>query len=588
MDEGLRARVRAWIEQDPDPTTQAELEALLASGDEAELRERFAGPLEFGTAGLRGLLGAGETRMNRAVVIRTSHGLGQALLARDPGYAARGVVIGYDGRILSRELARDTAEVLAAQGFRVLLSEDLCPTPLLAYALTHFGAAAGVMVTASHNPPEYNGYKVYADNGAQIVPPWDEEIAAAIAAAPGAKGVPRLELEAALAAGQVETFGEAIDEAYLQGVLALASPDRSGRAELPIVYTPLHGVGKKLLVQALARAGFAKVDVVAAQAEPDGAFPTVRFPNPEEKGALDLALALARERGAALIIANDPDADRLACVVRAASGDYVPLTGNEVGVLLGSYLLRRPPTPGLPLDGEGPRLVMASIVSSPQLGAYAELHGVEYGETLTGFKWIANDALTALRERDAQFVFGYEEALGYTVGTLVRDKDGIGAALVLCELAAKLAGEGRTLLDELEALARETGLFVSGQRSTTFPGQEGQQVMREIMTRLRQDPPREIGGVSVLAMRDYVGGERLVLASGARERLSLPASDVMVFELATLDRIIARPSGTEPKIKFYFDVREPIAAGEPLAAARERAQARLVRLQDAFVALAQG
>mgnify|MGYP002009992904 CR=1 FL=1 len=583
MDSELQARVSAWIEQDVDPEAQAELRALLEAGDEAELSERFAGPLTFGTAGLRGVIGAGETRMNRAVVIRTSYGLGQALLARDAGYRERGVVIGYDGRRGSKVFAEDTAGVLAALGFTVRLSDKVCPTPLLAYAVTHFEAAAGVMVTASHNPPEYNGYKVYAHNGAQIVPPWDGEIAGQIEQAPAAKDVARLSLAEASEQGKLETFGEALDELYLADVLALASGEPpAGRGELSLVYTPMHGVGLHLLDLALKRGGYTNLHVVAEQAEPDGEFPTLRFPNPEEPGALDLAKALAEQHSADLILANDPDADRLACVVRAASGELVPLTGNEIGVLLGSYLIQRDPAPA-----DRPRLTLASIVSSPQLGTYAAAHGVEYAETLTGFKWIANDALTALAERNALFVFGYEEAIGFTVGEVVRDKDGIGAALILCELVATLKQEGKTLLDRLEELHRETGCYVSSQRSTVFPGQEGSETMAKIMESLRQDPPSELAGIAVAAFRDYQVGLRTP-AGGAPEPLTLPKSNVLVWELEGGDRIIARPSGTEPKIKFYFDVREPVAADEALEAARTRAEERMGRLQEAFVALAQG
>jgi phosphomannomutase len=587
VNDQLRARVRAWIEQDPDEEARAELEALLAAGDEAELSERFAGPLTFGTAGLRGVLGAGETRMNRAVVIRTSSGLASFLLQADPSFAQRGVVIGYDGRRGSRTFAEDTAAVLSARGIRVRLSDGTCPTPLLAFGVTHYKAAAGVMVTASHNPPEYNGYKVYADNGAQIVPPWDTGIAAAIDAAPGAVEIPLKELEAARSEGLLTSFGADLDDLYLDAILALTCEGRGGRADLGVVYTPLHGVGRDLIVAAFERAGFEGLQVVAEQAEPDGAFPTVRFPNPEEPGALDLSLALAAKHTAALIVANDPDADRLACVVRAASGEMVQLTGNEIGVILGTYVLQRTPTAGLPLDGSGPRLVLASIVSSPQLGAYARLHGVDYAETLTGFKWIANDALSAERERDAQFVFGYEEALGYTVGTVARDKDGIGAALVLCELAATLSLEGKTLLDHLEAVIRETGVYVSGQRSTVFPGQEGQAKMQGIMSHLRQSPPDEIAGQAVEALRDYDTGKRRT-QGGETEALTLPRSNVLVFELAGGDRIIARPSGTEPKIKFYFDVCEALREAEAVEDARSRANERMLRLQEAFVDLAQG
>lgn len=591
MSEKLAARVRAWIEMDPCPESRAELEALLGAENWSELSERFAGPLAFGTAGLRGVIGAGETRMNRAVVIRTSYGLGKALLARDPGFAERGVAIGYDGRRGSLEFSADAAGVLLALGIRVYLSEKTCPTPLLAFAVTKLEAAAGVMVTASHNPPEYNGYKVYAPNGAQIVPPWDGEIAAQIEAAPGAKDIARADLQESVASGRLSYLGDAMDDDYLAAIGALnrieaADPEGKQREGLKVVYTPMHGVGRDLIVKAFAQAGFKGLSVVPEQAEPDGEFPTVRFPNPEEPGAMDLSLAQAEREGANLIVANDPDADRLACIVRAEDGSFRPLTGNQIGVLLGTYLLERESLLGLeaPADADK-RMVAASIVSSPQLGAAAAAMGVYYEETLTGFKWIANQALAAEAERGASFVFGYEEALGYTVGTVVRDKDGVSAAVILCELVAFLANRGETLLDRLDALARRTGAYVSGQRSTVFPGQEGAQTMAAIMEQLRQDPPSEVAGQGVTAFTDIQAGERRP-AGGEPEPIRLPKSNVLVFDFAGGDRIIARPSGTEPKIKFYFDVVEPVAEGEAVAAAEARASERMGRLQEAFSALA--
>lgn len=573
----LKARAEAWIAQDPDPTTQDELKAILAAGpsQEEELAERFCGPLAFGTAGLRGIIGAGESLMNRAVVVRTARGLGTCLLEQMPEAAReRGVVVGYDGRRLSREFAADTAEVLTALGIPVRVSSGTCPTPLLAYAVTRHQAAAGVMVTASHNPPQYNGYKVYAQNGAQIIPPFDRQIAAAIDAAPGANEVPRLSLEQARADGLLHDLGAELEDEYLAAIAAL-SRTRAGDRSLGIVYTPLHGVGYPLTQRALSAAGFDNFHVVAEQRDPDGAFPTVAFPNPEEPGALDLALALAKQQDARLILANDPDADRLAAVVRQGD-DWIPLTGNEIGVLLGNYTL----------GGEqgGARVVMASIVSSPQLSQIAAARGVRYEETLTGFKWIANRGLE-LEPEGVEFVFGYEEALGYTVGNVVRDKDGISAALLLAELAALRHAEGKTLLDELEVIARETGVYVSGQKSTVFPGREGPEKMAAILQRLREDPPEQIGGLDVLAVRDYQTRLRTP-QGGEPEPLTLPKSNVLTYELTGGNRIIARPSGTEPKIKFYFDVREPIAAGETFAAAKARAAQAMDALRDAFVAIA--
>ena len=541
----------------------------------ADLAYRFAGPLEFGTAGLRGLLGAGVNRMNRAVIRRTTHGLGRYLLSVDEATArARGVVIGHDARRLGREMAEDTASVLAALGIPARITSGLCPTPLLAFAVKDLGAAAGVMVTASHNPPAYNGYKVYWGNGAQIIPPHDKGIAAAIAAAPEASAVP---CPPFAEGGLVSRFGAEVERRYLDAVHAL-SARRDGDRSLPLVYTPLHGVGDRLTRAVLAEAGFTDVTSVPEQREPDGAFPTVAFPNPEEKGALDLALALARARRAPLVIANDPDVDRLALAVRDREGGYVQLTGNQVGALLGHYLL----TEGKPGDD---RLVVATLVSSPQLGAMARALGVRYEETLTGFKWIANRAMEVERETGARFVFGFEEALGYCVGRVVRDKDGISAAVLAAELAAVRWADGKTLLDELEALARRYGLFVSGQRSLTMPGKDGLDRIAAVMAHLRASPPARVGGLPVLSVSDYEARRRTA-ADGAVTPLSLPPSNVLGFELGGGSRVVARPSGTEPKIKFYVDLCEPIADGEPFDAAERRAGEKMEALASAFLAVA--
>lgn len=582
-DEALRARAKAWAEHDPDAETRAELEKLLEAHDlaQTDLADRFAGSLEFGTAGLRGVIGAGPNRMNRAVVRRTTWGLAHYLKEADPDAAMRGVVIGYDGRRLSRELAEDTALVLAAAGIKSFLFDDVVPTPLLAFALTKLGAGAGVMVTASHNPPEYNGYKAYASNGAQIVPPVDTGIARAIGRAPAAKNVQIMPLEAARADGHVKTLGNELKDAYLAEVKKL-SVRSDGDRSLSIVYTPLHGVGDELTRRALADAGFANVESVTEQQKPDGAFPTVAFPNPEEKGAMDLAFALANARKADLVIANDPDADRLAVAVPSATG-WTQLTGNQVGVLLGHYFL----TNGLKsleraADGA---LVLASIVSSPMLGRVASALGAEYEETLTGFKWIANRALELKKEKGLRFVFGYEEALGYTVGELVRDKDGVSAAVAFAELAAVLRAEGTTVLAHLEGLYRRYGLYVSGQVNVTRKGAEGIKELKAIMARLRQRGPKRIGDQDVVTVRDYLE-QRSVGADGKAHALSLPKSDVLAFELASGSRVIARPSGTEPKAKFYFDVREAMQEGETLAAAEARAGETLRHLSEAFSALA--
>jgi phosphomannomutase len=568
----LKAKAERWIAGDPSEETQGELRALLARTDdkaETDLRERFAGPLEFGTAGLRGVLGAGESRMNRAVVLRTTHGLGNALTRLVQNTKTRGVVIGYDGRRLSRTFAEDTACALAALGIRAHLFEIVTPTPVTSFAVKHLGAAAGVMVTASHNPPEYNGYKVYWENSAQIIPPIDGEIAGEIEKAPAAKDVPRMALEDARTKGLVVQIEKSVLDAYADAIDALRFGEAK-RRDLRIVYTAMHGVGNAFAMAALARAGFPNVFSVPEQAEPDGNFPTVAFPNPEEKGAMDLSLKHARDRNAELILANDPDADRLAVAIpdEKSGTKYLQLTGNQVGVLLGHHLLVRGPKRSKPL-------AIASIVSSPELGNIARALGVRYEETLTGFKWIANRAMDLERSEQWDFVFGYEEALGYTVGDVVRDKDGVSGALVFAELAALIASEGRTIHDELEAIARKFGLWVSGQVNVVRKGTSGPKEIAAMMDRVRASNPTTLGPFDV--------DEKVDFGAGAR---GLPKTNMIAFDLKGGSRVIARPSGTEPKAKFYFDVCDRIADGESLDATETRARDRMKQLQDAFVKLA--
>ncbi len=582
-------RARAWLDGDPDPETRRELTALLAEpeANRVELADRFAGPLEFGTAGLRGVIGAGENRMNRAVVRRTTYGLGQEVLAlatKQPEWSnasgdAPVVVIGYDGRRQSDVFARDAAMVLTRMGIGVRLFSACGPTPLTAFTVTRLHASAGIMVTASHNPPEYNGYKVYWKSGAQIVPPVDADIKQRIDSAPAAKEIALDDLEGALGDKRLQMLGPEAWDAYKVGVLGLGR--KGGDRSLRIVYTAMHGVGNQLAMAALAEAGFPNVTSVPEQKNPDGAFPTVAFPNPEEKGAMDLSFALARKESADLVLANDPDADRLAVAVPQAGSPtgYMQLTGNEVGVLLGHHVLTRDPE-----DSSHSRVALASIVSSPMLGVIARALGVRYEETLTGFKWIEHRAMQIEAERGAKLAFGFEEALGYTVGTLVRDKDGISAALVFAELVAQLRAEGKTVQDRLEELFRRFGLFVSTQVNVTKKGPDGSKEIGAIMQKLRAHPPTELGGLAVVGHADYDSGLR-TKKDGTKESLGLPPSNVLAYDLDGGSRVIARPSGTEPKVKFYFDVCMAMREGEPMADAQARAKETLERVRDSFTAL---
>ncbi len=548
----LLNRAQSWLAEDPDVHTRDELTQLVAAVESgnadarADLADRFRGTLEFGTAGLRGALGAGPNRMNRVVVIRAAAGLASYLLAEgaEPGTP---VVIGYDARHNSDVFARDTAEVMSGAGLKPLLLPRPLPTPLLAFAIRELGCAAGVMVTASHNPPQDNGYKVYLGDGSQIVPPADTGIAERIAAVGRLESVPRLPLGATGGA----VLDEGVVDAYLDAVAGIAG---DGPRDLASVYTPLHGVGGGALPTVLENAGFATPQVVAEQEAPDADFPTVAFPNPEEPGAIDLAVALAERTGADIVIANDPDADRCAAAVPdPRGGSWRMLRGDEVGALLADHLLRQG------RDG----VYATSIVSSSLLGTMAAAGGQRYAETLTGFKWIG---------RIPDLVFGYEEALGYCVDPVnVADKDGVSAALMLCEVAAAAKAEGRTLHDLLDDIAVAHGLHATDQLSVrvTDLGE-----IAAAMERLRSAPPATLGGSPVTAADD--------LALGSADP---PPTDGLRYRTADGSRVIVRHSVTEPKLKCYMEPVVPVADGD-VALARQEGAVRLAALRAAIAAAA--
>ncbi|WP_327067251.1 phospho-sugar mutase [Kitasatospora sp. NBC_01250] len=553
----LLARARQWLAEDPDAETREELAALLAAADQgeepalAELAERFADRLQFGTAGLRGELGAGPMRMNRAVVMRAAAGLAGYLRATNAGDL---VVIGYDARHKSYDFARDTAAVMVGAGLRAAVLPRPLPTPVLAFAIRHLGAAAGVMVTASHNPPRDNGYKVYLGDGSQIVPPADASIAAEIDAVASLADVP---LATDADAGW-QVLGEDVLDAYLARAVTVVDPQ--GPRDLSVVYTPMHGVGRDTLLAAFERAGFPAPTVVAEQGDPDPDFPTVAFPNPEEPGAMDLAFKAAAATAPDLVIANDPDADRCAVAVPDATdaAGWRMLRGDEVGALLGAALVAK-----------GVRGTFATtIVSATLLGEIAAAAGLDYQETLTGFKWIA---------RAEGLRYGYEEALGYCVDPEgVRDKDGVTAALLIAELAASLKTTGRTLSDLLDELALTHGLHATDQLSARV---EDLSLIAAAMRRLREQPPAELAGLAVTRADD--------LSAGSAE---LPPTDGLRYYLAGESvrgaRIVVRPSGTEPKLKCYLEVVLPVGSADELAAARERAAELLGALKQAMAVAA--
>ncbi|PMG50936.1 phospho-sugar mutase [Vibrio splendidus] len=533
-----------WLARDPDPRTREELQHLIDEGMHDELEDRFTQRLEFGTAGLRGKVGCGPNRMNRLVIQETATGLGHYLIEHVANASIRGVVVGYDGRLDSKQFAIDTASVLTALGIKVYLTSDVAATPIVAFGIEHFNAAAAVVVTASHNPPEYNGFKVYWENGAQIIPPHDAGIAAEIDIA-STKPIPLMSLSDAetqgklvwLTEGYYQTYRAAINQSpYVNNALESVNTT--------ITYTAMHGVGAKMAEDLLHDAGFHKVFSVAEQREPDGNFPTVNFPNPEEKGAMDLVVNLAKSVDADIACANDPDADRFAVAVRtddkAKTDDasYKMLTGDQVGVLFAHYLLSKPHTKN--------QLVGNSIVSSTLLEKVAQSHGATYFQTLTGFKWLANIGMQ-LEDEQNEFLFAYEEALGYTIGTQVRDKDGLSAIVVFAQLVEELKSQGRTVWDLLAQISFEHGVHTNAQRSIALDPDSP-----SIGSKLRAAQPKAINGVAISVIEDLQSSLRFVIG-GNTEAINLPSSDVLIYHLEDGTRIIVRPSGTEPKVKVYYE-----------------------------------
>ncbi len=548
-----RTDVETWIAHDPEEKTREELTALLEQaegGDEkasAELADRFQGFLEFGTAGLRGAMAGGPYRMNRAVVRRAAAGL-VAWLKKRVGEDAL-VVIGYDARYNSEDFAKDTAAIVTAAGARAMIMPRPLPTPLLAFAVRHFGADAGVMVTASHNPAQDNGYKVYVGgraidedgNGVQIVPPVDKEIAAEIAAAPHAD-------EVEIAQSGWETIGDDFVDTYVSTVVDALKAD--GPRDLKIVYTAMHGVGAPIMRSILGGAGFTNIIEVEEQNTPDPDFPTVSFPNPEEAGALDIAIALAEKNDADIVIASDPDADRCSAAIPTSNG-WRQLSGDEIGSILGEQVAQR-----VAAAGEGGNLA-SSIVSSQLLEQIAKHHGLGYEPTLTGFKWIA---------RAPQIRFGYEEAIGFCVlPEVVKDKDGLSAALLLAETVAKLQTEGTDLQGELDRLAGIHGLYLSGPVTVRV---EDLSIIPATMAKMRSNPPKELVGSPVISIEDL-----------SKEGGDLPPTDAIKIHTEAGDRVIIRPSGTEPKVKCYLEVIASINEGEDIAEVRAQAAERLERFK---------
>ena len=559
-------RYEQWLaQQGLEPELRTELDAM--QSDAEKITDAFYRDLEFGTAGLRGIIGAGTNRMNIYVVRRATQGLANYIAKVDK--KSQGVAIAYDSRHMSPEFAQEAALCLAANGIKAYIFETLRPTPELSFAVRHLGCVAGINVTASHNPPEYNGYKVYWEDGAQITPPHDTGIMGEVKAISDWNTVKTMDKEDAVKAGLFEVIGQAVDDAYMaelkKQIIHMDAIQAEGK-NLKIVYTPLHGTGNIPARRILKELGFENVYVVPEQELPDGDFPTVSYPNPEAAEAFELGLKLAREVDADIVLATDPDADRLGVRVKDRNGEYHDLTGNMSGCLLANYELsqRKAVNGSLPEDGA----LVKTIVTTNLADAIAKGYGVNLIEVLTGFKYIGQQILGFENSGKGTYLFGFEESYGCLIGTYARDKDAIVATMALCEAAAYYKTQGKTLWDAMIDMYEEFGYYKDAIQAVTMKGIEGLQKIQEIMTTLRQNPPAEFAGHKVTAVRDYKLDEITDLATGEKKPTGLPNSNVLYYELTDDAWVCVRPSGTEPKIKFYYGVK-----GTSLQDAEEKLEA---------------
>ena len=542
-----------WI-QNPYFDEETRQELLDIQGNEHEIKERFYADLEFGTAGLRGIIGAGINRMNIYIVRRATQGLANYIIKQ--GGCEKGVAIAYDSRRMSPEFAEETALCLAANGIKAYRFESLRPTPELSFAVRHLGCIAGINITASHNPPEYNGYKVYWEDGAQITPPHDAGITAEVKAILDLSTCKTMQVKEAKAAGLYVSIGAEVDDAYISElkklVLHQESIDQYGK-DIRIVYTPLHGTGNIPTRRVLKEIGFENVYIVPEQELPNGEFPTVSYPNPETEEAFELALKLAKEKNADLVLATDPDADRLGVYVKdTKSGEYIALTGNMSGCLLADYEIGQiKETKGLPKDGA----LIKTIVTSNLADEIAKYYDIDLIEVLTGFKYIGQKILQFETTRKGHYMFGFEESYGCLIGTHARDKDAIVATMALCEAAAYYKGQGKTLWDAMIDMYEKYGYCIDAVESITLKGIEGLEKIKEILTTLREHTPETIGTYKVLSARDYEKDRILDMATGETKSTGLPKSNVIYYDLSEDAWMCVRPSGTEPKVKFYYGVK---------------------------------
>ena len=549
---GYKEIYESWLENPYfDEETKAELRAI--ADNENEIKERFYMDLEFGTAGLRGIIGAGINRMNVYVVRRATQGLANYI--KKQGTQDKGVAIAYDSRHMSPEFADESALTLAANGIKAYVFESLRPTPELSFAVRQLGCTAGINVTASHNPPEYNGYKVYWADGAQITPPHDSGIMAEVKAVTDWANVYTMDKEEAIQKGLYQVIGKDVDDLYMAQLLKqVKNPEiiKEYADQIKIVYSPLHGTGNIPARRILSELGFTQVHVVPEQEKPDGNFPTVSYPNPEADEAFELGLKLAHELDADLVLATDPDADRLGCRVKDSNGVYHTLTGNMSGCLLAEYTISQiAEKQGIPADG----VLIKTIVTTNLARAIAEGYGIELVECLTGFKYIGQKILEFENTGKGTYLFGFEESYGCLIGTYARDKDAIVAVMALCEAAAYYKSKGMNLWDAMLAMYEKYGYYKDDIKSISLSGIEGQAKIQSIMETLRQNPPAAIGGYKVLSVRDYKKDTITDAATGEVKPTGLPSSNVLYYDMEDAAWICVRPSGTEPKVKFYFGIR---------------------------------
>ncbi|MGN0484393.1 MAG: phospho-sugar mutase [Lachnospiraceae bacterium] len=571
-----KKRYQAWLDDAYfDEKTKDELRAI--AGDEKEIEDRFYRDLEFGTGGLRGVIGAGTNRMNIYTVRKATQGLANYILSQNG--QEKGVSIAFDSRRMSPEFAQEAALCLNANGIKTYIFESLRPTPELSYSVRKLGCIAGIVITASHNPAEYNGYKVYWEDGAQITPPHDKNILAEVAKVTEYSSVKTMDRAEAEKAGLYNVLGEEIDDSYMAELKKQSiHPEiiKKVAKDIKIVYTPLHGTGNLPVRRVLKELGFENVYVVPEQEKPDGNFPTVPYPNPEDPKAFELALKLAKEKDADIVLATDPDADRLGVYCKdTKTGEYVSFTGNMSGMLIAEYILReRKATGTLPSNAA----LVETIVTTDMAKAIAADYGVKLIEVLTGFKFIGEQIKFFERDNSYQYVFGLEESYGCLAGTYARDKDACVAVMMLCEVASYYKDKGMTLWDAMIAMYEKYGYYKEGLHTLTLKGIDGAEQIQNMMTKQRQNPPKQLGEYDVLAVRDYKEDVRTDLKTGEKTSTGLPSSNVLYYELSNNAWCCVRPSGTEPKIKFYFGVK---------GASLEDAEAKLEELKAAMLKTAE-